>query len=42
MKGFSNAEIADLRGTTAATVKSQMNAIYRKSNFTNRQRNNFV
>jgi len=37
MKGFSNAEIADLRGTTAATVKSQMNAIYRKSNFTNRQ-----
>lgn len=37
MKGFSNAEIADLRGTSAATVKSQMNAIYRKSNFTNRQ-----
>jgi len=37
MKGFSNGEIADLRGTTATTVKSQMNAIYRKSNFTNRQ-----
>ena len=37
MKGFSNSEIADLRGTSASTVKSQMNAIYRKSNFSNRQ-----
>jgi DNA-binding NarL/FixJ family response regulator len=37
MKGFSNAEIAELRGTTTATVKSQMNAIYRKCNFSNRQ-----
>jgi len=37
MKGFSNAEIADLRGTTASTVKSQMNAIFRKSGLTNRQ-----
>ncbi|WP_281859485.1 helix-turn-helix transcriptional regulator [Litoreibacter halocynthiae] len=37
MKGFSNSEIADLRGTSASTVKSQMTAIYRKSNFMNRQ-----
>ncbi len=37
MKGFSNAEIGELRGTSAATVKSQMNAIYRKSGFANRQ-----
>lgn len=37
MKGFSNAEIADLRSTTASTVKSQMNAIYRKSGLANRQ-----
>ena len=37
MKGFSNAEIAEFRSTTAATVKSQMNAIYRKSGLQNRQ-----
>ncbi|MBF9042620.1 hypothetical protein HKCCE4037_04740 [Rhodobacterales bacterium HKCCE4037] len=37
MKGFSNAEIGALRGTSVATVKSQMNAIYRKSEFANRQ-----
>ena len=37
MKGFSNAEIADFRSTSAATVKSQMNAIYRKSGLQNRQ-----
>ena len=37
MKGFSNSEIADLRGTSAATVKSQLNAVYRKSGFANRQ-----
>ena len=37
MKGFSNAEIADLRNTTASTVKSQMNAIYRKTGLGNRQ-----
>ena len=37
IKGFSNAEIGDLRGTSAATVKSQMNAIYRKSGIANRQ-----
>jgi DNA-binding CsgD family transcriptional regulator len=37
MKGFSNAEIADLRGTSASTIKSQMNAIYRKCGLGNRQ-----
>lgn len=37
IKGFSNAEIGAFRGTTAATVKSQMNAIYRKTGFANRQ-----
>ncbi|MBF9031211.1 hypothetical protein HKCCE3408_12485 [Rhodobacterales bacterium HKCCE3408] len=37
IKGFSNAEIGDLRGTSATTVKSQMNAIYRKTGFANRQ-----
>lgn len=37
MKGFSNAEVAELRGTSAATVKSQLNAVYRKSGFANRQ-----
>lgn len=31
MKGFSNAEIAGLRGTSESTIKSQMNAIYRKT-----------
>lgn len=37
MKGFSNAEVAKLRGTSAATIKSQLNAVYRKSGFANRQ-----
>ena len=37
MKGFSNAEIAELRGTSASTVKSQMNSIYRKCRLGNRQ-----
>ena len=37
MKGFSNAEIAKLRGTSASTVKSQMNAVYRKTGFENRR-----
>ena len=36
MKGFSNSEIAVLRGTSAATVKSQMNAIFRKAGLSNR------
>ena len=37
MKGFSNAEIADFRRTSVATVKSQMNAVYRKGGIANRQ-----
>lgn len=37
MKGFSNAEVAALRGTSASTVKSQLNAVYRKSGMSNRQ-----
>jgi DNA-binding CsgD family transcriptional regulator len=37
MKGYSNAEIGDLRNTSAATVKGQMNSIYRKSGVANRQ-----
>jgi DNA-binding CsgD family transcriptional regulator len=37
MKGFSNAEIADIRGTSASTIKSQMNAVFRKAEFQTRQ-----
>lgn len=37
MKGFSNNEIAELRGTTTSTIKSQMNSIFRKSRMTSRQ-----
>lgn len=37
MKGFSNAEIGALRGTSASTVKSQLNAIYRKSGLDGRR-----
>lgn len=37
MKGFSNAEIAEFRSTSASTAKSQMNAVYRKSGLANRQ-----
>lgn len=37
MKGFSNAEIASLRGTSESTIKSQLNAIYRKTGLANRQ-----
>src|SRR5688572_21025161 len=37
MKGFSNGEIAELRGTSASTIKSQMNSVYRKAGFANRQ-----
>ncbi len=37
MKGFSNAEIAGLRGTSESTIKSQMNAIYRKTDLGIRQ-----
>ncbi|NNF73229.1 MAG: helix-turn-helix transcriptional regulator [Rhodobacteraceae bacterium] len=36
MKGFSNAEIAGFRQTSVATIKSQTNAIYRKSGLGNR------
>ena len=37
MKGFSNSEAAKLRGTSASTVKTQLNAVYRKSGCANRQ-----
>lgn len=37
MKGFSNTEVAALRGTSVATVKTQLNAVYRKSGCANRQ-----
>lgn len=37
MKGFSNAEIAGLRGTSEATIKSQLNSIFRKSGASSRQ-----
>jgi hypothetical protein len=37
IKGFSNLEIANLRGTTLATIKSQMNAIFRKAGLISRQ-----
>ena len=37
MKGFSNAEIADLRKTSVATVKTHMKAIFRKTGLENRQ-----
>jgi DNA-binding CsgD family transcriptional regulator len=35
-KGFSNIEIAKLRGTTESTVKSQMSTIFRKSGTSSR------
>jgi DNA-binding CsgD family transcriptional regulator len=37
IKGFSNAEIAHLRGTTESTIKSQLTAIFRKSGLGSRQ-----
>lgn len=37
IKGFSNLEIASLRGTTESTVKSQVSAIFRKSGVASRQ-----
>jgi DNA-binding CsgD family transcriptional regulator len=37
MKGFSNAENANLRGTSESTIKSQLNAIYRRTGLANRQ-----
>lgn len=36
IKGFTNAEIAALRGTKEGTVKAQNNAIFRKADVTNR------
>lgn len=37
IKGFSNAEIARLRGTTESTVKSQLTSIFRKTGLSSRQ-----
>ncbi len=37
VKGFSNPEIAAMRGTTESTVKSQVTAIFRKSGLGSRQ-----
>ncbi|MCR8726660.1 helix-turn-helix transcriptional regulator [Frigidibacter sp. ROC022] len=37
IKGFSNSEIAGLRGTTESTVKSQLTSIFRKANLSSRQ-----
>lgn len=36
VRGYSNTEIAALRGTSEATIKSQMNAVFRKSRTANR------
>lgn len=36
IKGFSNAEIARLRGTTESTIKSQVTSIFRKAKLTSR------
>ncbi len=36
IKGMSNSEIATLRGTSEGTVKSQMNAVYKKAGLENR------
>lgn len=36
VKGFSTAEIADLRGSAEGTVKTHLNSIYRKSGSRNR------
>ncbi len=36
VRGMSNAEIARLRGTSEATIKSQMNAVFRKAGVSSR------
>ena len=36
VKGFSNSEIAEMRGASVATVKSQLGSIFRKSGLTSR------
>jgi DNA-binding CsgD family transcriptional regulator len=37
IKGFSNAEIAEMRGTTESTVKSQLTSTFKKARLTSRQ-----
>lgn len=37
MKGFSNAEIAAIRGTTESTAKSQLTSVFRKTGLSSRQ-----
>ncbi|QGX98694.1 helix-turn-helix transcriptional regulator [Roseovarius faecimaris] len=36
IKGFSVAEVADLRGSAEGTIKSQLNAVYRKADVSGR------
>ena len=36
LRGYANREIADLRGKSEATIKSQMNAVFRKAGVANR------
>lgn len=36
IRGFPNAEIASIRGKSEATIKSQISAIFKKANVTNR------
>ncbi|MBV0913631.1 helix-turn-helix transcriptional regulator [Rhodobacteraceae bacterium ASV31] len=37
IKGFSNKEISEIRGTSPATIKSQISSIFRKSGLSTRQ-----
>ncbi len=37
MKGFTNREIAEFRGKSASTIKTQLNAVFRKSGLGTRQ-----
>jgi DNA-binding CsgD family transcriptional regulator len=36
VKGYANAEIAELRGKSEATIKTQINAVFRKAGVQNR------
>jgi DNA-binding CsgD family transcriptional regulator len=36
IRGYPNSEIADIRGKSEATIKSQIGAIFKKANVTNR------
>ena len=36
MRGYTNPQIADLRGTSEATIKTQINAIFRKADVSSR------